>query len=127
MKCCANIYFNRQYLIKTVALKYANIQHSSHISCRKHHPKESTDNPTKNEIKFLHVKKETLNNKLYRIQLKAAQEWGNTWYNTLASIKEELEKKYKIIEMKLQIPVRTQIKQPENTRSFTLALSTKLT
>jgi hypothetical protein len=64
------------------------------------------------------VKKEKLNNNLYRIHLKAEQEWGNTWRTTLDSINRELERKYKTIEMKLQTPVRTEIKQPVNTRSF---------
>jgi len=55
---------------------------------------------------------------LYRIHLKSAQEWGNTWYTILDSTNLELEKKYKTIEMKLQTLVRKQIKQPENTNSF---------
>ena len=34
----------------------------------------------KDEIKSLHVKKEKLNNELYKVELKAAQEWGRCWY-----------------------------------------------
>jgi hypothetical protein len=37
----------------------------------------------KDEIKFLHVKKEKPNNKLYGIYQKAAQEWRNKWYTIL--------------------------------------------
>jgi hypothetical protein len=40
----------------------------------------------KDEIKFLHIKKAKLNEKLYNIHLKAAQEWGNSWYILLDHI-----------------------------------------
>jgi hypothetical protein len=33
----------------------------------------------KDEIKFLHKKKDKLNYDLYNIPLKAAKEWGGTW------------------------------------------------
>jgi hypothetical protein len=65
MKCCANIYFNRQCLNKKVIPKYANIKvaHTSPAS-----------NITfviriKDEIKFLYKKKEKLNNDLHRTHL----------------------------------------------------------
>jgi hypothetical protein len=66
-----------------------------YISC---HTKEDTHTiRLKDEIKFLYNKKEKLNNELYNIHLKAAQEWGNTWYIILDSIHDsinhELEKK----------------------------------
>jgi len=51
----------------------------------------------KDEIKFLYKKKQKLNNYLYKIHLKAAQEWGNSWYTILDSVIEstnlEIEKK----------------------------------
>ena len=42
LKCCANICFNRQCLIKKAIPKYANI----HISGHKHHRKKDTYNQT---------------------------------------------------------------------------------
>jgi len=39
----------------------------------------------KDEIRFLYKKKQ-LNDTLYKIHLKAAQEWGNSWYIILDSI-----------------------------------------
>jgi len=59
MKCSANIYFNRQCLIKKVTPKYAHIK-IPYISRTGNITLKSTDNPTKNEIKFLHLKKENL-------------------------------------------------------------------
>ena len=102
MKCCANTYFNRQCLIKKIIPKYANIKipytsPATHAKQKKIHTIRLKD-----EIKFLYKKKEKLNNDLYNIHLKAAQEWGNTWYIILDSIHDsinhELEKKYKTIE-----------------------------
>ena len=37
------------------------------------------------------MKIENPNNKVYRIHQKAAQEWGNTWYTILDSIKQEIQ------------------------------------
>jgi hypothetical protein len=55
---------------------------------------------------------------LYRIHLKAVQEWCNARYTIFGCINQELVKKYKTIEIKLQTLVRTQIKQPENKNRF---------
>ena len=58
-------------------------------------------NRLKDEIKFLYKKKDELNNDLYSIHLKAAQEWGSTWYVILDSIhdsiNQELERSLKSI------------------------------
>jgi len=66
------------------------------------------------EIKVLYKKKEKPNIDLYSIHLKAAQEWGRTWYFIVdcihESINQELEKKYKPIEEKLKNLVHTQTK-----------------
>ena len=56
-------------------------------------------------MKFLYKKKQKLNKDLYKIHLKAAQEWGNTWYTILDSVIDstnlETERKYKTIDAKL--------------------------
>jgi len=60
----------------------------------------------KDEIKFLYTKKEKLNNHLYRIHLRATHALGNTLYTILdsihASINQELERKYKTIDEKIE-------------------------
>jgi len=59
----------------------------------------------KDEIKFLHKKKQKLNRDLYKAHLKAAQEWGNMWRTTMESIlflvNREADKKYRTINAKL--------------------------
>jgi hypothetical protein len=60
----------------------------------------------KDEIRFLYKKKQQLNNMLYNIHLKAAQEWGSTWQIILESVTEstnrEVESKYRTIDKKIK-------------------------
>jgi len=76
------------------------------------------------------MKKEKLNNHLYRIHLKAAHALGNTWYTILDSIHEsinqELDRKYKTIEEKLKKKVHTQTKKTDNTGNFYLRVIKKI-
>ena len=106
MKCCANIYFNRQCLIKKATPKYAKIKIPYTSAATNITQKKTQIIRLKDEIKFLYMKKEKQKNDSYRIQLKAANELGNTWYTILDSIHEsinqELERKYKTIEEKLK-------------------------
>jgi len=99
LKCCANIYFNKQCLSKKFIPNYANVKllntsPAAHITQKKVHIMRIKD-----EIKFLYKKKQKLNNYLYKIHLKAAQEWGNSWYTILDSVIEstnlEIEKNTK--------------------------------
>ena len=43
------------------------------------------------------MKKEKLNNDLYKIHLKATQEWGNTWYTILNSIHESINQELELL------------------------------
>jgi hypothetical protein len=90
MRCCANIYFNRQSLNKKVILKYANLKvahtfPASNITSKKIHMIHIKD-----EIKFLYKKKEELNNYLCKTHLQAAQNWGSIWYIILESLHESI-------------------------------------
>jgi len=87
---CANVYCNRQCCIKKVVLKYANIKIPYTSSATKVTQKKIQTIRLKDEIKFLYKQKEKLNNDLYRIHLKAAQEWGSMWHINLDSIHESI-------------------------------------
>jgi hypothetical protein len=78
----------------------------------------------KDEIKFLYKEKEQLNLELYRCHIQAANEWGHIWHAIHTSINDsvnrEVEKKYMIIDKKInshQIkqgnPTTTQASIPE--------------
>ena len=82
LKCCVDIYFNKQCLNKRIVPSYANIKlpntsPAALTTQRKVHSMRIRD-----EIRFLHKKKPQLKNTLYKIHLKAAQEWGNSWPRT---------------------------------------------
>jgi hypothetical protein len=70
MKCCANIYFNRQSLIKSVILYYAKIKFLSIFPATNIPQKQVQTIQINDEIKFLYMKKEKLNNDLYKMHLK---------------------------------------------------------
>jgi hypothetical protein len=46
----------------------------------------------KDEIKFLYMKKDQLNENLYQIHLEVAQEWGNAWHIIQDNIHEYVNK-----------------------------------
>jgi hypothetical protein len=73
----------------------------------------------KDEIRFLHKKKQKLNTDLYNTHLKAAHEWGNLWYPIiLGTVKHEADKKYRIINAKLNQLSKTQSSTPEVHKQF---------
>jgi hypothetical protein len=70
MKCCANIYFNGQRLIKNVIPNYAKIK-ILYISPATNITQKNVQTiRRKEEIKFLYMKKEKLNDDLYKMHLK---------------------------------------------------------
>jgi hypothetical protein len=76
----------------------------------------------KDEIKFLHMKKAKLNQQLYNIHLKAAQECGNSWYIFLdlinESINKEMTKKHETIKLKLKKLEKIQTSTPTHHKKF---------
>jgi hypothetical protein len=67
---------------------------------------KSITSVSKTRLKYLHLKKEKLTWQLHSVHLKAAQEWGNSWFIIVDSIHEsinyEMQTKYKSIHQKLQ-------------------------
>jgi len=79
LKCCANIYFSKQWLAKRVILSYADIKFHNTSPVAQFTSKKAQISRIKDEIKFLFKKKEKLNRELYEHHLKAAKEWGGMW------------------------------------------------
>jgi len=69
MKCCANIYFNPQCLIKKVIPNYAKTKILYTSPATNITQKKVQTIRIKDEIKFLYMKKGKLNNGLYRMHL----------------------------------------------------------
>ena len=89
-KCCANIYFNKQCITKKIIPKYVNIKIANTSPASQTTAKKAQLIRIKDEVKFLYKKKEKLNQKLYKIHLQTAQEWGSTWCIIQNSIQKAL-------------------------------------
>jgi len=76
----------------------------------------------KEELKFLHKKKEMLNRELYRRHLQVAQEWGRWWNvvheSILQKINTEMERKYKIMDEKIKRLIQNHAHKPKTDISF---------
>jgi hypothetical protein len=64
MKCCVNLYFNRQCLVKKLIPKYANIKVPNTSPAADYTSKKVCNIRIKDEIKFLYKKKQQLKKKM---------------------------------------------------------------
>ena len=78
LKCCADIFFSRQYLAKKIVSNYANIKVPVTFPASRVRQNKIHTIRLKDEIKFLCRIIEKLNKELYYAHLKAAHEWGNS-------------------------------------------------
>jgi len=121
-KCCANIYFNKQCIKNKVVPKYAQIKIPNTSPTSLNTTQKVQILRIKEEIKFLHKKKEQLNRELYTRHLQAAQEWGKAWEIIQESIQEsinrEMEKKYKTMDEKLKKLIQSQSYKPSTSTQF---------
>jgi len=73
-------------------------------------------------VKFLYKKKERLNKSLYEVHLEAALDWGKSRYIILESvnkmINQELERKYRILDEKLNKLVKSHKQIINNNTKF---------
>ena len=114
-KCSANIYFNRQCLKNNIIPKYARVKVPNTSPASQHTAQKAKVMRVKDELKFLHKKKETLNRALYRCDLQTAQEWGTYWNciheYILHRVNTDTEKKYKTMDDKIRLIQNTTRKQ----------------
>ena len=76
-RCCASIYFNQQCIQLGVTPQYAHIKIPNTSPAAIFTQKKTQLLRIKDEIIFLHKKKDKLNKLLYNAHLRAALEWGN--------------------------------------------------
>jgi hypothetical protein len=122
MKFCANLYFNRQCLVKKLIPKYANIKVPNTSPAADYTSKKVRNIRIKDEIKFLYKKKQQLNKDLYHAHLEVAKEWGSLWTLIAESIGEKInlesEKKYETIKSELKQLETTQRNNPKHQKQF---------
>ena len=74
------------------------------------------------EIKFLYMKKQQLNKKLYYVHLNAANTWGNSWHyiqdTTEAKLNNQIREKYERLGKKLQVLSQEQTTTPKTHHNF---------
>ena len=80
LKCCANVYYNKQCLNKKIVPRYADIKPLNTSPAARNTQKKVHNMRIRDEIRFLYEKRQQLNNALYKIHLEAVQDWGNAWY-----------------------------------------------
>jgi len=124
-KCNACIYFNRQCLIKKLTPSYARIKIPTPPQHTNTHSKKVTTMRIKDEIKFLHCKKQKLNLSIYHLHLNLTKSWGSLWPHMQQTIETKLQKecraKYQTLNNKLERLSLHQTKNPPtNPRNFHL-------
>ena len=121
-KCSANIYFNKRCLQNKVTPKYAQIKIPNTSPASQSTTQKVRTLRIKEELKFLHKKKEVLNRELYRRHLQEAQEWGKWWdpihESIILKINTDMERKYKVMDDKIGRLTQTQTHNPKTDIKF---------
>jgi hypothetical protein len=114
--CNADIYFNRQCLYKSLTPNFARLKIPNNSPAAKITTIKAQTLRIKEEIKFLHMKKQQLNSRLYHLHLRLANTWGNSWHYISDTTETKLETlmngKYQRLEQKLLNLSQNQVKTP---------------
>jgi hypothetical protein len=120
--CNANIYFNQQCLKKQLTPKYALIRVPNTSPASKYTQRKISHLRIKDEIKFLHAKKQHLNHQIYLLHLQLANSWNNSWPYIQHTIEEKLQRetqtKYKNLDNKLNKLTKEQTTTPREKHTF---------
>ena len=92
MRCCANIYFNREYQKQKLIQNFTKIKIPITFSAAVHTQYKITKMRLRDEIKLKSIKKNTINKELYNIHLQLGKEWDKCWDVLQNSISETLNK-----------------------------------
>jgi hypothetical protein len=118
----ASIYFNKQCLKQKLTLTYAKITIPNTSPAYKFTELKVTTIRIKDEIKFLHTKKQKLNSQMYRLHLILANNWNNAWQHIQHTIEEKLQKevqsRYRKLDKKLKKLTQLQTTTPHLKQDF---------
>jgi len=90
--CNANIYFNRQCHRKGLIPNFSKIKIPISSPATKSTQRKTQNLRIKDEVKYLYMKKQQLNHRLYYLHLSLANTWDNTWQYIQDTIEEKLKK-----------------------------------
>jgi len=120
--CIASIYFNRQCLKRKLTPAYAKIKIPNTSPACKHTQHKVTTMRIKDEIKYLHTKKQELNANTYQLHLNLAHTWKDSWqliHHTIEdTLQREIRSRYLNLDRKLNHLAQTQTKTPLHKQDF---------
>ena len=120
----AHIWFNRTCQNKNITPRYANLKLKGSNNATKLTQKQLIKIRINNELKFLYIKKQNINNQLYKSHLENAQYWQTSWplieNNINQKLNEESKKHYEKLNNKIN-KLKSQLNeniQPKNKQTF---------
>ena len=120
--CNANIYLNKQRLKRQLTPSYANIKVPNTSPAYKHTQRKLPTIRIKDEIKYLHSKKQQINLQLYHLHITLANTCDKWWPHIQHTIEEKLhhkiKSKYKTLNKKLQNLTLAQKEIPQQRHTF---------
>ena len=94
--------FNIKCLNKGLTPSYANIKIPNTLTAHKHTQRKIATLRIKDEIKFLHCKKQKLNLEIYQIHLKLANLWKNLWPHSERKLQKQCKMRYQTLDNKIK-------------------------
>ena len=113
--CNASIYFNRQCLKNKLTPTYAKITIPNTSPAHKFTQQKISTIRIKDEIKFLHTKKQRLNTQIYHLHMTLANNW-NLWqhihHTTEDKLQKEIRTRYQNLDKTLKQLTQSQTTTP---------------
>ena len=121
MRCCANIYFNRERQKQELIPNFTKTKIPITCPAAIHTQNKITKMRLRDEIKFLYIKKKAINKDLCTIHLRLAKEWDKCWdvlQNSISeSINKTMEQIYRKLNRKLECLAKSKTKNKKYSRS----------
>ena len=120
--CNASIYFNQQCLKKQIIPIYAKIKIPNTSPAHKYTQHKIPFPRIRDEIKYLHSKKQQLNLQIYNLHLLLADTWDKAWpyiqHVIEGNLQEEMKTRYKKLDRKLINLTQAQTITPKQNHTF---------
>jgi hypothetical protein len=120
--CNSSIYFNKQCLKKGLTPSYRRIKVPHTSPASKYMQQKISWTRIRDELKFLHIKKQHINQQILKIELFLANYWDRMWSHIQQSIEAKLKytvhERYYILNTKLAKLTKEQTKTPHKPHTF---------
>ena len=89
--CNACIYFNKQCLAKKLTPTYAKVKVPNTSPAHTYTQRKAMVMRIKDEVRYLHCKKQRLNRQIYQAHLQLADSWSGFWPHIQSTIEDKLQ------------------------------------